>query len=284
MFLKEIYNNIYKEFENRNFCYPRIETEVIITKSLNFSKEQLYTSLQFLLSKQQIENINKNFFDRLKHKPLAYIFNHREFFGLDFYVDENVLIPRQETEFLVEESIKLIKEKNLYDIADIGTGCGNIIISIIKNLTLNCGKYKFYATDVSYKSLDVAKKNAEYHNVQSKIKFLLTDKLKYFIKNKLKLDIIISNPPYVSEKEYKNLQLEIYYEPKLALVSPTGLEFYKHFAFHSKKVLKKNGYLVLEINSSLLKEIIYLFKKNKYKVVKIINDYQKLPRVVIIKA
>ncbi len=282
-YLKEIYSSIYKKFKEKNFSSPHIETELILTKSLNLTKEYIYTYPQILLSKRQIKYINKNLLYRLNHKPIAYIFKNKEFFGLNFYVDENVLIPRQETEFLVEEAINLIKTKNLYKISDIGTGSGNIIISVIKNLDLSCNKYKFYATDISNKVIDVAKKNAKYHNLNAKIKFLLTDKLKYFIDNNLKLDIILSNPPYVSEKEYKNLQQEIYYEPKLALVSYTGLEFYEHFAFYGKKVLSTNGHFVLEINSNLLNKIIFLFEKNKYEIVKVVNDYQNLPRVIIIK-
>ncbi|MFN3551324.1 MAG: peptide chain release factor N(5)-glutamine methyltransferase [Endomicrobiia bacterium] len=281
--LKEIYSSIYKKFKERNFSSPQIETELILTKSLNLTKEQIYTYPQILLSKKQIDCINRNLLYRLNHKPIAYIFKNKEFFGLNFYVDENVLIPRQETEFLVEEAIKLIKTKKLYSVADIGTGSGNIIISVIKNLDVDFEKYKFYATDISEKVLDIAKKNARYHNVETKIKFLLTDKLKYFVDNRLKLDIILSNPPYVSEKEYKDLQKEIYYEPKLALVSSTGLEFYEHFAFYGKKVLAYNGYFVFEINSNLLNEIIFLFEKNKYKVIKVVNDYQNLPRVIVIK-
>jgi len=278
--IKEVYNNIYKKLLIQKFLSPQVDTEVIICKSLNLTKTHIYTYPQEVVSKKQIELINKNLSHRLKYKPIAYIFNEKEFFGLNFYVDENVLIPRPETEILVEETIKLINKNKLKSFVDVGTGSGNIVISIVKNLSFDIISY---ATDISSKVLKVAKINAKIHNVFNKINFILTDKLKYFIEKNIKLDLIVSNPPYVSEEEYKSLQKEIYYEPKRALVVKKGIEFYEYFATYGRKVLNENGYLILEINSNLVREICDLFKKFGYKIIKIINDYQNLPRVVMVR-
>ncbi|MCS7227944.1 MAG: protein-(glutamine-N5) methyltransferase, release factor-specific, partial [Endomicrobia bacterium] len=121
------------------------------------------------------------------------------------------------------------------------------------------------------------------HNVEDKIKFILCDKLQYFINNNLKLDLIISNPPYISYEEYKNLQPEIYYEPKQALVVATGMEFYKYFAQYGKHVLKPGGFIVLEMNSNLYNKISQLFINFEYKIEQIIYDYYKLPRCIVLK-
>ncbi len=276
--INEIYIDIYNKL--KNFTSARIETELIISKTLNLDKIKIYVYPEKKLNEKELKLIYKNLNLRLNRIPLEYIFCEKEFFGFNFYVDKNVLIPRQETEFLVEEAIKLISCYKLKKIADIGTGCGNIAISIIKNIQT---KIKIYATDISKEAINVAKKNATMHNVLNKIEFVLTDKLKYFLDNSIILDMIVSNPPYVTEEEYKNLQPEIYYEPKIALVSPTGLEFYSYFAKHSKKVLKENGFLVLELNPNLYKEICNIFKENKFCIYKTIYDYQNLPRVIVVK-
>jgi release factor glutamine methyltransferase len=275
-------NKVYTELYNKlkNFVSPRVETELLISKTLDLDKSQIYTYPEKIVSQNMLQLIYKNLDLRLKHIPIEYIFHEKEFFCLNFYVDENVLIPRQETEFLVEEVINLFSTYNFVSIADVGTGCGNIAISIVKNIKSNI---KIYATDISVKALNVAKKNAVLHNVEDKINFVLTDKLQYFIDNSIVLDIIVSNPPYVTEKEYEYLQPEIYYEPKQALVTPTGLEFYTYFASYSKKVLAKNGFLVLEINSNLFNKICDLFKENNFCIYKIVYDYQNLLRVIVLK-
>ncbi len=276
--INKVYNEVFNKL--RGFNSPHIETELIISKTLNLEKVQIYTYPEKIVPQEKLQLIYKNLNLRLKRKPIEYIFNEKEFFCLNFYVDENVFIPRQETEFLVEEVIKLISTYNFTTIADIGTGCGNIAISIVKNIKSNI---KMYATDVSIKALDIAKKNAVLHNVEDRINFVLTDKLKYFIQNSIILDIIVSNPPYVTEEEYKNLQPEIYYEPKQALVTPTGLEFYKYFASYGKKVLAKDGYIVVEINPNLYDKICELFKKNNFCICKTMYDYQNLPRIIVVK-
>ncbi len=279
--IKSLYNKIYNQLLNFNFCSVQTETEIILIKTLGITKTEIYTNPDQIISKEKFTEIENCLSLRLQHKPIAYIFKETEFFGLNFYVDENVLIPRQETELLVEESLNLILKKDIKSFADIGTGSGNIVVSIVKNIPLN-SNYDIYATDISLLALDIAKKNSKLNFIEDKINFVLTDKLNYFLEHQIKLDLIVSNPPYVTEYEYKNLQPEIYYEPKLALVSPTGLEFYEYFAKNGKEVLNQAGYFVLEINSNLLKEIINIFEKHGFKIEKVVYDYQKLPRVIVV--
>lgn len=276
--IKQLYDKIYKEFVLRNFEIPYIETELLLEKTLGLDKTFLYTYPDKKLTKNQINKVLKNLALRLKNIPLAYIFNETEFFGLKFYINKNVLIPRQETELIVEECINLIEKYNLKICADIGTGSGNIVISILKKLKDK--KVKFFVTDFFESALKVAKKNAKIHKVEKSIEFILTDKLEYFLINSLKLDLIVSNPPYVSVKEYRYLQKEIYFEPKEALLTKDGLEFYKYFSKYAKCVVKPGGFLVLEINSNLFDKIYRLFRN---KILKIIYDYQSLPRGFVIR-
>ncbi|MCS7230513.1 MAG: peptide chain release factor N(5)-glutamine methyltransferase [Elusimicrobiota bacterium] len=276
----EVYQKIYNEFLKNNFDSARIETEVIITKTLGIDKSVIYSFPEKKLSVKQIEKILKNFSLRIAHFPMEYIFCEKEFFGLKFYVDHNVLIPRPETELLVEEALSLIERNGITSFADIGTGSGNIVISILKNIKTKLKEV--FATDLYENVLKVAIKNAKNYGLLEKIKFILTDKLKYFIDNKIKLELIISNPPYVTLKEYKNLQKEIYYEPSYALVTLDGLKFYRYFSANGKKVVKEGGYLILEINPNLFTKICDLFTNESYRIYKIIYDYQKLPRGIVI--
>ncbi|MCS7151404.1 MAG: peptide chain release factor N(5)-glutamine methyltransferase [Endomicrobia bacterium] len=277
--LKDIYKDVQTQLRSITPAYY-FETDLIITKALKIKRSDLYANPDKILTPSQVRTVNYYLTERLTYKPLPYIFCEREFYGLNFYVDENIFIPRQETEFVVEESLDLIKNNKLKVCADIGTGCGNIAISIVKNIPFYI---KMYATDISSDALKVAKKNADRLNVLDKIEFVLSDKLKYFIKNEILLDIIISNPPYITEQEYEKLQPEIYYEPKLALVSNNGIEFYEHFATYAKKILNKDGFIVVEINHNLADEILKIFHNANYKVVKTIKDYQNLPRVMVVK-
>lgn len=280
--LKDVYKNVYTQLlNNHKIVSNHVEADVILCKVLGVDKVYLYTDPYSVLTPQQVENVNKFLYQRLSGKPLAYIFNEREFYGINFYVDENVFIPRQETELLVEETIKLIKQYQFKTCADIGTGCGNIAISIVKNIK---DTIIMFATDISTNVLEVAKKNAKLLSVGDKINFILSDKLEYFIKNFITVDLIVSNPPYVTEEEYQNLQTEIYFEPKNALVAACdGLEFYEHFAIYGRQVLNKNGYLLVELNPSLVDRIVNIFQQNNYKIIKVVKDYQNLPRVLIVK-
>lgn len=279
--LREIYNKLYKSFLKKKFDSPRIETELLISKTLKLDKVYIYSYPEKKLKRSEVNKILKNFKLRIKHIPLEYIFHEKEFFGINFFIDKNVLIPRPDTELIVEEVICLVRNNVIKTFADIGTGSGNIVISILKNIDIENIEIA-YATDLYKKTLEVAIKNAKLQNIAHKIRFILSDKLDYFIKNNIKLDLIVSNPPYVTEKEYKKLQKEIHYEPKYALVAK-DLEFYEYFSTNAKKVLNTNGYLALEINPNFFDKICILFEKNYYKIYKVINDYQKKPRGIIVK-
>jgi len=215
----------------------RLDAEVILSFVLKKPREFLYTypemeldpSTSLRTGSKCVQSFDKLIKKRTQYYPIAYITNNKEFFGLNFYVDERVLIPRPETELLVENVVGTIHELSLQKmiIAEIGTGSGCIAISLAKNC--NC---KIIATDISKKALQVAKKNAKTHKVLSKIQFLRGDLLEP-IKNK-KINILVANLPYLTNN-YSGLK----YEPQLALkAGARGLVLYKKL--FSQIVARKN--------------------------------------------
>jgi len=227
-----------------------LDLEILISHTIGKPKEFILTHPEFELDELKIKNLKFKIARRAKGEPVAYITGCKEFYGLDFKVNKNVLIPRPETEQIVELVISNLpacpvdrqsviwKNKKIV-IIDIGTGSGNIIISIakwLKKSKLPITNYQLLASDISSKSLRVAKQNAKKHKVENKIKFLQGDLLKPFVKNKIfkiqnsKFKILITaNLPYLSRKIYDSTPADVKkYEPKFALYSPkNGLEHYE---------------------------------------------------------
>ncbi len=210
---------------------PSLDAEVLFSFTLKKQKEFLYTHSEYQLTKNQRKKLNNLINRRVKGEPIAYITNTKEFHGLDFFINKNVLIPRPETELLVEEVInKTLRQKikkTKFKIADIGTGSGCIIISIAKSCKLKA--ISCYATDISKPALAVAKKNAKKHKV--KIKFLYGNLLEP-LKNK-KIDIVVANLPYGWQQWKNNTSARtsgLKFEPQKALFAKeNGLYLYYKF-------------------------------------------------------
>ena len=220
---------------------------------------------------------------RSQRVPLQYITNHAEFMSLDFYVDERVLIPRPETELLVEAVIKraqfLTPE---IVIVDIGVGSGNIAVTLAKKID----NARIFAIDISPDALAVAKINAQRHDVFSKITFLCGDiflPLEGFgIESKV--NFIVSNPPYVSSDEFNNLQKEVRdFEPYGALVSgQDGLQMFKRIIANTHTWLKPGGFVIFEAGEKQARNIARLFEETRcFKKAAFIKDYQHISRIVI---
>jgi len=225
---------------------PQLEALILFEKASGSKRETIFSNY----NENTDEIIIKKFIDLLKRRvddrePLPYILGFKEFYSLQFKVNKNVLIPRVETEELVDLSLNFLKNKSFPKILDIGTGSGNIIISIAKNLKR---KAEYFASDISEKALEVAIYNANHHNV--KINFLISDLFNGF-KRKPFFDLIVSNPPYISEQEYKRLEIEVKKEPKKALITKDdGLFIIKQLIRESPSYLKSNGMLLLEIGDN----------------------------------
>ena len=264
-----------KEFlTSHNITEAQLDAEVLLCGVLKITRSKLPTIRQEIITQETIQKY-QNFLDRrITGEPVDYILGTAEFMGLNFKVNPNVLIPRPETELIVEQATKFIKEKNLKTVLDLCTGSGAIAISVAYYNDISV-----IASDISKKALQVAKDNAVTNNVSKKIEFIESNMFDNIIDKKF--DIIISNPPYVTEKEYKDLEKELFFEPKNAfLAGNDGLYFYKIIANKVSQYLNPKGILLLELNSNISLQIADLF--DKFLFVKIIKDYSNLDRILIV--
>ena len=211
----------------------------------------------------------------MKNEPIAKIIGKKFFWKNEFFVNKYVLDPRPETEIIIEEVLKNIKNNNdEISILDIGTGSGCIAIS----LALEIPNSRITAIDISSEALKVAKKNIDKYNLNNQIDLKLID----FRDVKKKFDFVVSNPPYIKETEYEDLQLEIKnYEPKVALVAGIdGMKFYKIYASVIEKLMNKNSLFICEIGDKQLNSCIKIFAKSNLKLKKITKDIQKIDRTL----
>lgn len=230
---------------------------------------------------QVVRAYEKDIARRMKKEPLAYLLRVQEFYGINFRVNRNVLIPRQETEILVEEAIQIVKDFPAPQILDIGTGCGNIAISIAKH----CPDAKIVATDISQRALEIAKLNASLQGVEERIIFVRADLFCPQGSQRLPVydfDLIVSNPPYVKKRDIKKLQKEIQREPALALDGgEDGLKFILRILTQAKKYLQKNGFLILEIGYDQFNSVKKRMLDAGFSSVRSVKDISGIERVII---
>lgn len=256
-----------------------LDTQLLLGKVLQKDKLYLITNKE-----EEIDKFKEKEFYRLINKrkdkmPIKYILKNAEFMGLDFYVEEGVLIPRGDTEILVEEVLKNITASNQYDICDLCCGSGAIGISIAtlrENTKIDLIDYY----DIPEK---VTKKNINKHKLSSRVEFIKSDLLEEAIKREKKYDILVSNPPYIKEEVIETLMDDVKnYEPHTALSGGNdGLYFYRKIVEDSDKILKENGILAFEIGHDQGEEVSALMTQKGYKGVRVIKDLAGLDRVVL---
>lgn len=265
----------------KDYKIAYIETQILISHSLNLSKTKLISNALIELNKNEIDKIETFINRRLNFEPIAYITNKKEFYGIDFYVDNSVLIPRVETEEiidLIKEYInKEIDKNKKLSVCDIGAGCGNIAITL-KKLFENAD---ITAIEINEKAMQVIKKNCE-NILQNKnsINIINTDALSFTPKNKF--DIVVSNPPYVALKDKDNLQRDLNFEPENALYSGyDGMDFYRNFFNIIDRYLKYSGAFFFEIGFNQGKELINICESFNIKNVEIKKDLSGKDRFLI---
>jgi release factor glutamine methyltransferase len=216
--------------------------------------------------------------ERAQGKPLQYITGHQEFFGLDFEVSTEVLIPRPETELLIETALDLVKAEKSLSICDLGTGSGCIVVTLALFLPQSRGA----AIDISPAALEVAKRNAERHGVSERIDFVVSDCFSELNLEEKMFDLIVSNPPYVAEKAFEGLQREVRdFEPRVALLAGVdGLDVLRRLVKEGKDYLKTGGHLLLEIGFDQNEAVRNLIDNNTWRLLDVHRDLQGIPRTV----
>ena len=255
-----------------------LEAELLLRYVLGIGRAELHIRLEDTLSSKQAQELNQLIQRRLSHEPTAYITGHKEFFGLNFYVSYSTLIPRPETEMLVEKALELASNCSSTIIADVGTGCGAIAIA----LAVHLAQAEVYAIDISAPALEVAALNSERHDVASRVHLLQGNLLQSLTDS---VDLILANLPYVSDQGMRRLSDEIrLFEPKLALSGgPAGLQQISQLLAQAKDRLRSKGAILLEISPEQAAAVVDLVSRHfPEAAVKVIPDLSGRERVVVI--
>ncbi len=264
-------------YTKNNFSFDEAKSEVDFVLDVLFN----YGYKDFVFGKKledwqsaKVERVVKERI--LTRKPIQQIIGQAYFYGRKFFVNENTLIPRPETELLVKKVLDLCKDSENVSVLDIGTGTGCIPITLAmenKNIIAE-------SVDISAEAIEIAKKNALFHNVYDRVHFYKSD---LFEQVEKKYNIITSNPPYIPLKDKENLQIEVKdYDPKIALFTKDehGIEFYEKILNKAKNYLFDCGYIVFEIGINQAELVKELMKKLEYKKIEIIKDYNSIERVI----
>lgn len=262
--------------EKKGISEARTNAELLLAEILNCKRLELYLSFERPLSNDEKNKYRSFIARRGKFEPLQYITGTVEFMGLHFKVSRDVLIPRPETEILVERIIEQSNNKNGLTILDVGTGSGNIAVSLSKHISNS----KILAIDKSEEALKLARENAILNDTDQNIEFRLLDIFNLSINNKF--DIIVSNPPYVDEEQYNTLQKEIVaFEPRMAVTDfDDGFNFYRKISELAKHHLNKNGKLFYEVGIGQSEKVKEIMEGNNFTGIKIEKDYSGIERVI----
>ncbi len=271
----ELLNSGSHKLKKQKIKTHRLDSEILLSKVLNKSREQILIRLNQNMKNTEVFAFDNLIKRRLEKEPIAYIINEKEFWSKKFLVNKNTLIPRPETELLVEHLIKNYKNKNI-SLLDVGTGSGCIIISLLSELSNSNG----VGIDISSSALKIAKKNALLHKVENKIKFYNKSIINVF---NCKFDLIVSNPPYIDTKNIKNLDDDIKkYEPLIALNGGNdGLDVIKKVIYKAKEILKIDGKLAIEIGNMQSEKVSKELKLNNFRIEQNIKDYKNNIRCLI---
>jgi release factor glutamine methyltransferase len=265
--------NILKE---RSILSAHLDSEILMAKVLDTNREYIILNNDKILKEKNFKYFKKLVQERATKKPIAYLLNKKFFWNSKFYVNKNTLIPRPDTEIIIEQVLKVTKNKNYLRILDIGVGSGCILLSILKE------RKNFYGTgiDISKKSLDISKLNAKNLNVEKRSRFYKSDIDNFAQGN---YDLIVSNPPYIKSCDLKYLESDVInFEPKLALDGGLdGLSEIRKVIKKSSELIKKNGKLILEIGFDQKNKVIKLLNKESFYINNTLKDLAKNDRCIV---
>tara|TARA_Y100000748_G_scaffold298771_1_gene294581 strand:- start:7685 stop:8560 length:876 start_codon:yes stop_codon:yes gene_type:complete len=267
-----------KYLKDRSFDSPRNEIEILLLHLIGCEKIDLYLDFEKVIKPEDLITLRGWIKRRVNREPIQHIIGHSEFYGRRFIVNQDVLIPRPETETVIDISIDALSNKNTPVIIDIGTGSGCIGIT----LALEIPRSKVFAIDISEAALSIAKKNAAIYNLKN-IEFIKMDFLSKDIKHNV--DLLVSNPPYIPQKEISSLMRDVKeYEPMIALTdNSNGLVFYQKISKIIPYVVKKNGVTILEVGrGDHYNKVKEVFSKEGYSDIETICDLNKDIRVLMI--
>jgi len=276
MNIQTLLNQASKTLKQLSNTSSRLDSEILLSKIIKKNRKYLILNSHEELKKENIKSFDYLVKRRKKGVPIAYLINKKEFWKQNFYINQNVLIPRPDTETLVEETLKLFNVNSKLNMLDIGTGSGCILLSILKE------RRNFFGTgiDISKKAINVAHFNAKMHQLSNRIKFYNSDVDKFLIG---KYDLIVSNPPYIKRQDLKYLEVDVKgFEPKLALDGgKDGFSKVTKVISKTSTLLKRNGRFILEIGFGQKNRILSILKQNNFFINKVVKDYGENDRCII---
>ena len=276
MDIRETLNKGISILKRNKVLTPQLDSEILLSKSINKDKKHIILNPKEVLNFKKLKKFDDLIKRRAKGEPIAYLTNKKEFWNDEFFVNNDVLIPRSDTEIIIEQVLKIYSKKSKAQILDIGTGSGCIILSIIKE------RPNFYGTgiDISKKSINVSKFNTKQLNLTNRVKFFHSSIDNFIIG---KYDLIVSNPPYIEFANLKYLDKDIVnFEPKLALNGGCdGFSNIRKVINKASILIKRKGKLILEIGFNQREKVMSLLENKSFYIDKVIKDYAGNDRCVI---
>ena len=276
MNIANILNKAVYDLNQFDINQANLDSEIILSHVIKKDRKYIILNSKEKLNKEKIKKFNKLINRRKKGEPVAYLINKKEFWNETFYVNKNVLIPRPDTELIIEQVIKSYSKNSRSSVLDIGTGSGCILLSILKE------RPNFYGTgiDISKKSIIVSKYNAKMLKLSNRVKLYNSDVDNF---NNGKYDIVVSNPPYIKFKSLRYLEKNVVnFEPKLALSGGSdGFSEIRKVISKAAVLIKKNGKLFLEIGFNQKIKVIEILKKEGFYINKALKDYGKNDRCIV---
>ena len=276
MNIENILNEGIDILQKNKIANPQLDSEILLSNSINRDKKHIILNPKEILSLEQLGKFKSLIERRKKGEPIAYLINKKEFWKDEFFVNKDVLIPRPDSELIIEQVLKIYPKDVQLQVLDIGTGSGCILLSILKD------RSNFYGTgiDISKKSINVSKFNAKQLNLTNRVKFFHSS-VDNFINGKY--DIIVSNPPYIKQLSLKYLEKDVVnFEPKLALSGGfDGFSKIRKVINKASILIKKNGKFILEIGFNQKNKVLKILKEEGFYVNKAIKDYGNNDRCII---